>query len=54
MGDPALYIDDDLSGIVLIPAPVQVLGDGAKLDTEVPGEVLRLVDAGVILPRSAV
>ena len=42
MSDPALDVDDDLPRIELVPAPVQILGDGPELDDEVPGEVLRL------------
>ena len=38
-----------LPGIELIPAPVQILGDGPKLDNEVAGEVLRL-DLAPLLP----
>src|SRR5882672_10237613 len=49
MADPALDIGNDLPGVELVPAPVQILGDGPKLDDEVPGEVLRL-DLAPLLP----
>jgi hypothetical protein len=41
---PDLFLDarDDLAGIGLIPAPVQVLGRKPKLDDQVAGQVLRL------------
>jgi hypothetical protein len=42
MLDPALGVLDRLAGVALIPAPVEVLGDGAELDDQVAGEVLRL------------
>ena len=49
MSDPALDVDDDLPGIELVPAPVQILGDRPKLDNEVAGQVLRL-DLAAFLP----
>ena len=41
----------DLPGIELVPAPVQILGDGPKLDNEVPGQVLRLDLASFLPPQ---
>ena len=49
MPDPPLDVGDDLPGICLIPAPVKLLSDRAKLDNEVPREVLRL-DLAPFLP----
>ena len=40
--DPALHVLDRLPGVALVPAPVEVLGNGAELDDQVVGEVLRL------------
>ena len=37
-----LHIRDDLTGIGLVPAPIQLLGNGPKLDDEVAGEILWL------------
>jgi hypothetical protein len=42
MADLLLEIGNDLTGIGLVPAPVQLLGDEPKLDNEVAGEVFRL------------
>jgi hypothetical protein len=42
MPDLLLDIGNDLAGIGLVPAPVQVLGRKPKLDDEVAREVLRL------------
>ena len=49
MPDLALDIGEDLAGIGLIPAPVQVLGRNAKLDDEIAQQVLRL-DLATLLP----
>ena len=51
MADPALDVDDDLPGIELVPAPVQVLGDCPKLDNQVAREVLRLGLATFLPPQ---
>ena len=45
-----LHVRNDLTGIGLVPAPVQVLGHGPKLDDEVAGEVLRLGLAALLAP----
>ena len=50
MADPPLDVGDDLTGIGLVPAPIEVLGDKAKLDDEVAGEVLRLGFAPLLPP----
>ena len=49
MPDAALDIGEDLAGIALVPAPVEVLGDDPELDDEVAGKVLRL-DLAALLP----
>ena len=48
---PDLFLDigNDLTGIGLVPAPVQVLSREAKVDDEIAGEVLRL-DFAAFLP----
>ena len=50
MVDPPLDVRDDLAGIGLVPAPIEVLGDKAKLDDEVAGQVLRLRFAAFFPP----
>jgi hypothetical protein len=35
MSDPFLNIDDRLSGVGLVPAPVEVLGREPELDDEI-------------------
>jgi hypothetical protein len=46
-----LDVDDDLPGIGLIPAPVQLLGCDPELDDEVAGEILRLGLAALLPPQ---
>ena len=46
-----LDIGDDLTGIGLVPAPVELLGGEPKLDDEVAGEVLRLDLAALLSPQ---
>ena len=52
MPDPPLDVCDDLTGIALVPAPVEVLGDEAELDDEVAGEVLGLDLAALFSPKA--
>jgi hypothetical protein len=47
-----LYPCHDLSGIALIPAPVQFLSHGAELDNQAGREVLGL-DFAALLPLQA-
>ena len=49
MEDPLLDVGDDLPGIGLVPAPIEVLGGQAQLDDEVAREVLRL-DLAALFP----
>ena len=49
MTDLALNIRKNLTGVSLIPAPVQVLGRDPQLDNEVAGQVLG-VDLAQFLP----
>ena len=37
MQDPLLNVLDGLTGVALVPAPVEVLGDGAELDNQIVG-----------------
>ena len=46
-----LHIRKDLTGIGLIPAPVQVLGRKAELDYEIAREILRLYFAALFTPK---
>src|SRR6266478_7764270 len=39
--NPPLDLCDGLSGVTLIPAAVEILGDGAELDNKVTRQVLR-------------
>ena len=49
MADVLLDIGNDLTGIGLVPAPVQVFGDDPELDDEIAREVFRL-DLAAFLP----
>src|SRR6516165_3036453 len=49
MADLLLNIGKNLSGIGVVPAPVQLLGRNTKLDNEIGGQVLRL-DLATLLP----
>ena len=51
MPDPPLDIRDDLPGIGLVPAPVEVLGRDTKLDDEIAGKVLRLDFTALFPPQ---
>ncbi len=46
-----LDVGDELAGVCLVPAPVQLLGDKAELHREVSGEVLGLDLAALLLPQ---
>ena len=37
MLNPPLHVLDTVTGVALIPAPIEVLGDGAELDDQVVG-----------------
>jgi len=50
MADSALHIINDLAGIALIPAPVQVLSRKPELDDEIAGQILRLDLAALLMP----
>ena len=52
MPDMRLHVRNDLPGIGLVPAPVEVLGDGPKLDNEVAREVLRLDLTALLAPKA--
>ena len=51
MPDLPLDVRDDLTGIGLVPAPVELLGDQAELDDEVAGQVLWLDLAALFPPQ---
>ena len=46
-----LHVRNDLPGIGLVPAAVELLGNGAELDNEVAGEILRLGLAAFLAPK---
>jgi hypothetical protein len=48
----ALNVGNDLSGIGLVPAPVQLFGHDPELDDEVTREVLRLGLTSLLPPQS--
>ena len=50
--DPALDVCDDLAGIALEPAPIELLGRGPELDDEVVGEVLGFDLAALLAPEA--
>jgi hypothetical protein len=49
--DVALDICEDLLGVGLIPAPVQVLGRNTKLNNEIAGQVLGFDFAPLLSPE---
>ena len=49
--NPPLHVLDAVTGVALIPAPVEVLGDRAELDDQVVGEILRLDLAALLAPQ---
>ncbi len=51
MPDMPLHVGDDLPGIGLIPAPIELLGHHPELDDEVAGEVLWLDLAALFSPE---
>ena len=50
MAGPLLDVCDDLSGIGLVPAPIEPLGGEAELHDQVAGQVLRLDFAAFFPP----
>ena len=51
MQDPPLHVLDGVAGIALVPAPVEVLGDGAELDDQVVGQIFRLDLPSLLAPE---
>jgi hypothetical protein len=47
-----LHLRDDMAGVLLVPAPVQMLGHSAELDQEVAGQVLGFNLAALLLPEA--
>ena len=52
MPDLLLHVPDGLPRIGLVPAPVEVLGHGPKLDNQVAGEVLRFDFTTLLTPKA--
>jgi hypothetical protein len=52
MPDMCLYVRDDLTGMGLVPASVQFLGNSPELHDEVAGKVLRLGLAAFLAPQT--
>ena len=48
--NPFLHAVDGPTGVALEPAPVKILGNGAKLDDKVVGEVFGLDLAALLAP----
>jgi hypothetical protein len=51
MLDFSLHVLDGVAGVALIPAPVEVLGDGSKLHNQIVGEVFRFNLAALFPPQ---
>jgi hypothetical protein len=49
MAPPHLHVGDNLPGLGLVPAPVQILCRQPELDRQIPGQILRL-DLTAFLP----
>jgi hypothetical protein len=47
-----LHLSDDVAGVPLVPAPVQMLGHGAELDQKLAGQIFRLDFAPFFLPKA--
>jgi len=50
--NPPLNVSDCVSGIGLVPAPIEVLGGHPQLDDQVAGEVLGLAFAPFFAPQT--
>jgi hypothetical protein len=50
--NPPLDVSDDVSGIGLVPAPIEVLRGDPELDDKAAGEVLRLGLAALLAPEA--
>jgi hypothetical protein len=51
MLDFLLHVLDGMTGVSLIPASVELLGDGAQLHDQVVGEIFRLKLAALLPPQ---
>ncbi len=51
MMNPPLDVGQNLPGIGLVPAPIEVLGGEPKLDDEIAGKILRLGLAALLAPE---
>jgi hypothetical protein len=52
MAEPPLDVLNQVPGIGLIPAPIEVFGDHPKLDDEIGGEILGLNLASFLPPQA--
>jgi hypothetical protein len=51
MESPPLYVRNEVASIPLVPMAIQLLRHGAKLDDQVPGQILGLDIAALLLPK---
>ena len=51
MKHPTLHLGDNLTGIALVPVPVEMLGHDPELDDQVGGEVFRLNLTALLTPK---
>jgi hypothetical protein len=51
MLDSLLHVVDGMTGVSLIPAAVELLGDGTQLDDQVVGKIFRLKLAALLPPK---
>jgi hypothetical protein len=51
MDNPPLHIRDDLAGMALVPAPVELFGYSSELNDQVAGQVLGLGVAALFPPE---
>ena len=49
--DPSLHVPDGTPGIAFVPAPVEVLGDGAELDDQDVGQIFGLDLPSLLAPQ---
>ena len=50
MLDPPLYILDGMTGVALVPAPIEVFGDRAQLYDQIMSEIFRFGLAALLAP----
>jgi len=47
----SLHLNDSLTGVALVPAPIEILGDPSKLDDQIVVYILRLDFAALLAPQ---